>query len=102
MSNNEIKTDREHDDYDWCITEWYDGPLRSWGLVPNDERHTEPLVELCSNLAWTDARKNTHVRLSRAELQHALDMMDGKPVQDFHEDAPRVFSACTTDPQEAP
>lgn len=99
MSHDEDGADPDHADYEWCVTEWYDGPLRAWAPVPEYEGI---LVELRTNLAWTNKHGDVHVRLDRADLQHALAMLDGAPVRDFRDEEYVYADRRPLDPRETP
>lgn len=65
--------------------EWYDGPLIEIARVDFHDR--APLVEITTSLVcrvtgeWP--RQTVVLRLSREHLGKMLDLVDGKPVEDY-------------------
>jgi hypothetical protein len=79
---------------DWICLDWYDGPLSEIALVAFDDG--KKLVEIKSQGGWigTDYRVGfngekhfvNHMRFDRETLVAMLDLIDGKPVKDFHDE----------------
>ncbi len=65
--------------------EWYDGPLIEIARVDFEKR--EPLVEVSTSLVCRvteePPRQTVVIRLSREHLVKMLDLVDGKPVEDY-------------------
>jgi len=78
---------------EWICLDWYDGPLTEIALVTFSDGHQ--LVEVKDQGGWVgddyrvgkDGEKFfvNHMRFDRPTLQAMLDLLDGKPVKDFHE-----------------
>lgn len=67
-----------------CL-DWYDGPLRSIRRVDFVGEHpSESLVEVRTTLARV-VGNDYYMRLSREDLVQMLALLDGKPVEDFHD-----------------
>lgn len=73
--------------------DWHDGPLCQISRL--DFEDDKPLVQVRS-LGWSEGshpREMHVVRLDREQVQAMLDLLDGKPVEDFDgekiETAPR-------------
>jgi hypothetical protein len=78
----------------WICLEWYDGPLEEIALVTVADG--EKLVEIKTQGGWVgeDYRIGqsgktfhmNHMRFHRETLVAMLDLIDGKPVKDFHDE----------------
>lgn len=79
---------------DWICLDWYDGPLEEVALVTFDDGNK--LVEIRTQGGWVgeDYREVgfgeklhvNHMRFNRETLVAMLDLIDGKPVKDFHDE----------------
>ena len=79
----------------WVCLDWYDGPLCEVALVTFE--NGSKFAEIKSVGGWLGEEYSVgasgekfhynHMRLSREELQAMLDLLDGKPVKDFHEES---------------
>lgn len=77
----------------WICLEWYDGPLSEIAVVTFDDGHK--LVEIKTQGGWKGADYRVgqngqkfhanHMRFDRETLVAMLDLIDGKPVKDFHD-----------------
>lgn len=90
-----------HDEYDWCVTEWDDRPLRGFALVPANPNQRavdcpdlpdRPLLEVRTRLGWVDDLGDQHVRFDRDEVHLMLDLLEGRAVEGARDDAPRVYA----------
>lgn len=65
--------------------DWYDGPLLEIALVTFPDR--DKLVQIVSLLCKITGEypwQRATLRLSREDLQAMLDLLDDKPVADYH------------------
>jgi len=84
------------DKRNWCVTEWYDGPLRSIAKVLHHSSGRDAaLIEVRTNLGSVSADGDYCIRFDREELQRMLDLMDGKPVEGFFDEAPQSYEPIT-------
>ena len=65
--------------------DWYDGPLLEIALVmcPSGAQLVQVETLLCT-IKGAYPRQRASIRLSREDLQTMLDLIDGKPVTDYH------------------
>lgn len=79
---------------DWICLDWHDGPFSEIALVTFDDGNH--LVEIKSQGGWVGEDYRTgwngekfyvnHMRFDRETLVAMLDLIDGKPVKDFHDE----------------
>jgi len=89
----EPTSDQDPEDRPWICLDWYDGPLSEISIY---ETGREPLVEIRTVGGWVgegyrvgaDGEKHydNHMRFDRRTLQAMLDLIDGKPVKEWHEE----------------
>jgi hypothetical protein len=87
------------------VLDWYDGPLLEIMLVTYASGNKLVQVDTClCQIEEAGPWPRATIRLSRENLQAALDLLDGKPVTDFHGEvivcpegsADNRFSECVT------
>lgn len=79
---------------EWICLEWYDGPLSEVALVTFPDGSKLAEIKCAGGWVGEDYRvgKNdekfyvNHMRLDRETLVAMLDLIDGKPVKDFHDE----------------
>jgi len=84
----------EYGEYgDWICLDWYDGPLTEIARVAFKDGHTLAEIKCQGGWVGTDYRTGrdgakffvNHMRFDRETLVAMLDLIDGKPVKDFHD-----------------
>lgn len=93
---------------DYVILDWYDGPLCEIARV--EFANDDPMVQICSlctvkpvettpsaplraAVSGDDPWTRATIRLTRADLVKMLDLVDGKPIEDWSGEAVAVVQA---------
>jgi hypothetical protein len=77
--------------HDYIVLDWYDGPLLQAAKVDfkanqwHPDRSMVQVESLCTVEGEYPWQRATY-RLSREDLLKMLDILDGKPVKDFHDE----------------